>query len=246
MMTFDIAGKTALVTGANRGIGRAFVECLIERGAGKIYAASRDQATFAELSALDASIVEPVLLDVTRTEHVQALSGKLTGLDLLVNNAGIVNMCFSSSSEALKIAQQEMATNYFGPLELTLALLPLLKQSRGCIVNISSIAGISNFPSIGPYSATKAALHSLTQGLRTELRNDSIMVAGVYPGPIDTRMTKDFELEKAPPSQVARRTIDGIHQGKVDIFPDDFSEQMYATFLNSPGELESAFAAMHT
>lgn len=246
MIKFDVEGKVALVTGANRGIGRAFVENLVERGATKVYACARDESSLTELAAINEAIVEPVLLDVTRADHIQALRDKVTTLDLLINNAGIANACLPGSDNAIEIARLEMETNYFAPLNIIIALLPVLKLSKGAIVNLSSIAGISNFPSIGPYSATKAALHSLTQGLRTELHSAGVLVAGVYPGPIDTRMAEEFEMEKAPPSQVANRTFDSIKQGKVDIFPDDFSEQMYAAFLNSPAELEKAFAEMHS
>lgn len=243
MNQFDVKGKTALVTGANRGIGKAFVESLVKHGARKVYACARDASTFASLKAIHEN-VEPVLLDVTRTDHIQALAKKISTLDLLINNAGIIHPCFNGADEAVEIARTEMEANYFGPVNLTLALLPLLKKTRGVIVNISSIAGISNFPSLGPYSATKAALHSFTQGLRAELQRDGIMVVGVYPGPIDTRMTEHFEMEKAPTSQVAERTLDAISKGEVDIFPDSFSEQMHAMFLADPKELEKAFGAM--
>ena len=245
MLKFDVKGKTALVTGANRGIGHAFVQSLVSRGARKVYATARDERYFDELLAISPEVVTPVLLDVTNTQHIQALANDITDLDLLINNAAIINGCFFSADESTQIARMEMETNYFAPLNLVKAFLDQLKQHQGAIINISSIAGISNFPSIGPYSATKAALHSLTQGLRTELRKDDILVAGVYPGPVDTRMAEDFELEKAPPAQVADRTFDSIKQGIVDIFPDDFSEQMYAAFLNNPTELEKAFAEMH-
>jgi len=245
MIKFDVKGKTALVTGANRGIGLAFVESLVNRGAKKVYAATRDERNFDELLFINPEIVMPVLLDVTNTEQIQALSNTTTNLDLLINNAAIINGCFFSAEESTQIARMEMETNYIAPLNLVKAFLDQLKQHQGAIINISSIAGISNFPSLGPYSATKAALHSLTQGLRTELRKDNILVAGVYPGPIDTRMTEGFELEKAPPAQVANRTFDSISQGRVDIFPDDFSEQMYAAFLDNPAELEKAFAELH-
>lgn len=242
MPPFDVKNKTALVTGANRGIGRAFVENLVERGAARVYAAVRDESTFADLSAINPAVVKPVLLDVTRPEHIEAIKDQVPSLDLLVNNAGIVNACFTSADNAADIARLEMETNYFGPVQLTLALLPKLKQSHGAIVNISSIAGISNFPSLGPYSATKAALHSFTQGLRAELAADHILVTGVYPGPTDTRMTENFETEKAPTSQIAERTFDGLARGDTDVFPDNFSQSMYATFLKGPSELEQAFA----
>lgn len=246
MIKFDVKGKTVLVTGANRGIGKAYVEALVKRGASKVYAGVRDASTFSDMTAMQKDIVEPVLLDVTRTDHIQSFSQKVTILDLLINNAGIIDSCFNSSENAVNIARSEMETNFFGPLNLTLALLPALRKSKGAIVNVSSIAGISNFPSIGPYSVTKAALHSFTQGLRTELLQDGILVTGVYPGPIETRMTKDFEMPKAPTSQVAERTFDGLSKGETDIFPDSFSEQMYAAFLNAPKELEKTFAALHS
>lgn len=241
MIQFDIKGKTALVTGANRGIGKAFIEYLAQHGARKVYACVRDVSTFDSLLAINQDVVEPVLLDVTQATQVQALASKLTSLDLLINNAGIVDACLASADNALEVARIEMETNYFAPLNLSLALLPLLKQSKGAIVNISSIAGISNFPSISPYSDSKAAIHSLTLGLRAELSQQGILVAGVYPGPIDTRMTVDFEMDKASPSQVAERTFNGIAKGDVSIFPDDFSEAMYAEFLSHPTELEKIF-----
>lgn len=244
MLKFDVTGKTALVTGANRGIGKAFVESLVQRGARKVYAGVRDPASFAELAAINKKIVEPMQLDVTHSDHILTLASQLPTLDLLVNNAGIANACYSSDITASQIARTEMNTNYFGPLDLILALLPALKKSKGAIVNISSIAGISNFPSLGPYSATKAALHSLTQGLRAELHSHGILVAGVYPGPIDTRMTEHFELEKAPPIQVADHTLDAIRKGLVDIFPDAFAVHMHEVFLQDPKQLEQQFAEM--
>jgi len=246
MPQLEVNNKIALVTGANRGIGRAFVEALVARGAATVYAAVRDENIIAEMSAINPDVVKPVLLDITRPEHIQAISQQIPSLDLLINNAGIVNACFNSADNAVEIAQQEMQTNYFGPVQLTLALLPKLKKNHGAIVNISSIAGISNFPSLGPYSATKAALHSFTQGLRTELAGHDVLVTGVYPGPTDTRMTEGFEMEKAPTRQIAEQTLDGIARGNTDIFPDSFSEAMYATFLGKPSALEQAFADMHS
>ena len=244
MLKFAVTGKTVLVTGANRGIGRAFVESLVKHGARKVYACVRDPVSFAELAAINNKIVEPLRLDVTQNDHILTLTSQLTTLDLLINNAGIANACYSSDAKASAIARTEMETNYFGPLNLILALLPLLKKSHGAIINISSIAGISNFPSLGPYSATKAALHSLTQGLRAELNAQGILVAGVYPGPIDTRMTENFEMEKAPASQVAEATLNAISEGIVDIYPDNFSMQMHALFLKNPKALEQQFADM--
>lgn len=246
MSKINLANKSALVTGANRGIGEAYVRYLMENSIAKVYAAARDLNNLQGLQQEFGDKLVPVLLDVTNADHIKALKGKISSLDILINNAGVANACFSCSENALEIARLEMETNYFGPLQITLEMLPLLKKSADAvIINISSIAGISNFPAIGPYSATKAAMHSYTQGLRTELAFDGIQVLGVYPGPIDTRMAADFEMEKAPPSQVAVKTFEALEKDKVDVLPDDFSEQMYNAFLQHPHELEKMFAEMH-
>ncbi|HHJ35374.1 MAG TPA: SDR family NAD(P)-dependent oxidoreductase [Gammaproteobacteria bacterium] len=245
MGTLNVKDKIALVTGANRGIGEAFVKVLLEQGARKIYAAARDLDNLKPVIALAPDIIEPVLLDVTDTGHIQALPEKISALDILVNNAGIANACNSTSDNAVEISRLEMETNLFGPMQITLALLPQLKRSsEAAIINLSSIAGISNFPALGPYSATKAAMHSYTQGLRAELADTNIQVVGVYPGPIDTRMAEGFEMEKAKPEQVAIRTFIALGEGTNDVLPDDFAEQMYNVFLEHPHNLENAFSQM--
>lgn len=245
MNYFNVKDKVALVTGSNRGIGEAFVKVLVKSGAKKVYAAARNLDSLKPLIAQYPNIIEGVLLDVTNAEHVATLSQKVGQLDILINNAGIANACPSTAENALEMARLEMETNFFGPVQVTLALLPLLKQSKqAAIVNISSIAGISNFPALGTYSASKAAVHSFTQGLRAELMSDAIQVVGVYPGPIDTRMAEGMEMDKPQPEQVARRTFEALSEGKVDVLPDDFSEQMYEAYLQHPHQLEKAFAEM--
>lgn len=242
---FTIKDKVALVTGANRGIGEAYVQYLLNAGVKTIYAAARDLENLKPLVATNPDVIKPILLDVTNTTHIKNLTDQISSLDILINNAGVANACLSTADNALEIARTEMETNYFGPLQITLALLPLLKQSEDAlIINVSSIAGISSFPSLGPYSSSKAAVHSLTQGLRAELSSDKFHVLGVYPGPIDTRMAEGMEMEKPKPSQVAERTFKSLNNGNVDVLPDDFSEQMYAAFLNHPHELEKAFSQM--
>lgn len=245
MNNFDMKGKVVLVTGSNRGIGEGYVRTLVKAGASKVYAAARDVNNLKSLLAEYPDIVEPVLLDVTQSEHIQALKEKIVSLDVLINNAGIINARSFTSEDALEIARTEMETNFFAPLQLTQALLPVLKQSKqAAIINVSSIAGISNFPVIGPYSATKAAMHSYTQGLRADLAEESITVIGVYPGPIDTRMAEGWEMDKPKPEQVAEKTLEALAEGKIDVLPDDFSKQMYETFLDHPHELEKVFAQM--
>ncbi len=243
MKKFEIKDKIVLVTGANRGIGEAYVLELLNAGAKKIYAAARDTSNLHTLVENTPAIIEPILLDVTNPLHINALVEKIDALDILINNAGIINTTDFISDNTLEIARMEMETNYFAPLQLILALLPLLKQSKqAAIINLSSIAGISNFPLIAPYSATKAAMHSLTQGLRANLADQDITVVGVYPGPIETRMTDGWEAEKAKPLQVAQKTFEALLAGNNDVFPDEFSQQMYTSFLEHPKLLEKTFA----
>jgi len=242
MAKFDLNGKIALVTGANRGIGAAFVRYLAESGASKIYAAVRDLDNAKPLVSEFPDSVELILLDVTNAEHIAKLKLAIASLDIIINNAGIANLCNSTSDNTLAIARHEMETHYFGPIQINNVLLPLLKKSKqAAIINISSIAGISCFPSLAPYSATKAALHSYTQGLRADLSSDAIQVVGVYPGPTDTRLAPG-EMDKATPEQVVAASFAALSNDEVDVFPDDFSKQMYATFLEHPNQLEKIFA----
>lgn len=244
-MSYTIEGKTVLVTGANRGIGEAFVKALVAQGAKRIYAAGRNLENLAPLVNFAPEVIVPVQLDVTNANDIANTAKLIDELDILINNAGIATGSTFSGEASLSIAVNEMATNYFGPINLTHALLPVLHKSSGAaVINISSIAGISNFPVLGPYSASKAAVHSFTQGLRAELRKANIAVVGVYPGPVDTDMTKDFESDKAAPADVAATILAGLENGVEDVFPDAFSQQMYQVFTANPKQLEQQFAAV--
>ena len=243
-MKNSIKDKTFLVTGANRGLGQAIVEALLNRGAGRIYATARKVESLVNIQALAPSLISPVQLDVTNVRDIHNVAKLVKSLDVLINNAGIAALSTFSDESSLKIAAEEMATNYFGPLNVTHALLPALRQSKcGIIININSIAGISNFPPLGPYSASKAALHSMTQGLRAELRSSGIFVQGVYPGPMDTDMADDLDAIKASPEEVANLILEGLEQGHEEIFPDHFSQSMYKLFLKNPKALEQQFEA---
>jgi NAD(P)-dependent dehydrogenase (short-subunit alcohol dehydrogenase family) len=244
-MSYRIQGKTALVTGANRGIGEALVKDLIAQGAKRIYAAGRSLENLAPLVSLAPNVIVPVQLDVTNASDIANVAKLIGELDILVNNAGIATGATFSGEASLSIAVDEMATNYFGPINLTHALLAVLhKSSSAAVINISSIAGISNFPILGPYSASKAAVHSFTQGLRAEVRKANIAVIGVYPGPVDTRMTEGFEMDKATPADVAKVILAGLENGVEDVFPDAFSQEMYRVFTANPKQLEQQFGAM--
>jgi NAD(P)-dependent dehydrogenase (short-subunit alcohol dehydrogenase family) len=247
MDTFNLEGKVALVTGTNRGIGEAFVDTLVERGAKTVYAGIRDAQNLEHFADRYQDVVTPVHLDVTNSDHIATLAAKLSELDILVNNAGVIHGATTVSADnALSTTQEEMAVNLYGPMQLTMAMLPLLRQSKqAAIINLCSIASLSSFSTIGPYSVTKAAMHSYTQGLRNDLHGTTIQVVGVYPGPTDTRMASDFQMTKASTRQIAEHAFAALNEGQTDVFPDDFSSNMYQLFLKHPEELEKAFGEMN-
>ena len=234
-----IAGKTALVTGANRGIGRAFVEELLDAGAAKVYAAARDPETLADLVATGAGRIGPVALAVTRPEMIEAAAADHTDVSLLINNAGMA--AFEGIIDAANgdPARDEMEVNYFGTFNMIRAFAPVLAANGGgAIVNLSSIAAYVNFPALGSYSASKAAVHSLTQGVRAELAAQGTLVAGVYPGPVDTDMATGIAMDKTSPNAVARTILAGVEAGEEDIYPDPVSAEMRAGLLADPKAVE--------
>jgi short-subunit dehydrogenase len=246
-MTIEWKDKIALVTGANRGIGLALVKSLIRNGTQAIYMAGRDIDHLQELTSElknTQTMLHPIQLDVTCETDIRDLKGRIRQLDILINNAGIATASGFLNLTADETALREMATNYFGPVNLTRALLPVLTQSpQGAIVNVSSIAGLANMPLLGPYSASKAALHSFTQSLRAELAKTQLLVQGVYPGPVDTRMTEGFDLPKATPDEVAQRILNAIDACQEDVFPDAMSENWHQVYRSNPKQLEKDFAA---
>jgi NAD(P)-dependent dehydrogenase (short-subunit alcohol dehydrogenase family) len=248
-MAIQIAGTTALVTGANRGIGRALVEALLERGAAKVYATARRPGALADLTARFGDRVVPLRLDVTRPSEVRAVAAQADDVRLLINNAGIVAKFGGELTDTDWIAagRDEFEVNVLGALSLTQAFTPVLAGRPGAaVVNISSVAGLVAFPSVASYSVSKAALHSLTQATRALLAPQGIHVAGVYPGPIDTDMAKPFQVAKTSPEAAAHAILDGLEAGQEEIFPDPTAQQVGELFLRDPKGLEQQFAAAGT
>jgi NAD(P)-dependent dehydrogenase (short-subunit alcohol dehydrogenase family) len=212
-----IAKKTVLVTGANRGIGRALVDEAVRRGASRVYAGTRHA-----LTEMDGRVT-PVTLDVTDVAQIHAAVEKVESLDILINNAGVALVDDLSDRTAI---EQHLAVNLFGTYEVTRAFLPLLCRSRGAIVNNVSIMALAPFPVTPAYAISKAASFNLTQSLRALLAGKGVSVYAVLTGPTDTDMTRGFDIPKALPESVARRIFDGVEHGEEDIFPDPMSESM--------------------
>ncbi|WNO10691.1 SDR family NAD(P)-dependent oxidoreductase [Teredinibacter sp. KSP-S5-2] len=243
MSTLVFENKKVLVTGASRGLGLGFVKALAQRGVQTIYAGCRTQEGIEEIKALGLESVTPLLLDVTNSAHIENLKADIQELDVLINNAGIASACGFTSEEVLETARAEMEVHYFGSLALTKAFLPLIQASgNGGIINISSIAALSNFKAMGTYSASKAALHFMTQGLRAELQESNVFVQGVYPGPFDTRLAAGFDGPKKSPETIANIVLDSCADGITEVYPDDFSQGMYQTFIESPQKLAEVFS----
>ena len=240
----NLEGKVALISGANRGIGKAFAEEFLKNGAKKVYAGARNIESLSGLKEKYGGRLVPVEIDVTNQATLNRIAEQINDVDVLVNNAGVLAPGSFLSNEAVESLNQHFEVNVAGLIRLTNAVIDKLKKRESAaIVNVASIAGLANMPVIGPYSASKAVVHSITQGMRGELANENILVAGVYPGPIDTDMAKGFEMDKDSPENVAKNVVKGLAEGAEDIFPDSMSQQMGGLYENQPKELERQFAA---
>ena len=238
----EISNTTVLVTGANRGLGLALVEKLLDSGVARVYASYRSEKSRSVLQEFGERVV-PVHLDLDDPTTIEHLSGQVPSLNILVNNAGTFTGTDLLEDTETQL-RNDLETNVFGTLAVTKAMIPALrKEDSAAIVNVASIAALAAMPSYGGYSISKAAVHSMTQSFRGKLKADGIAVHGVYPGPMATRMTEGLGMETTPAPVAAEKILDGIRHGDEEIFPDATSEQVGALFFRSPKELERNFTA---
>jgi len=229
-----IADKTVLVTGANRGIGQALVEEALSRGAKRVYAGTRRPLAHSD------GRVTPLILDVTNAAHINGAVERVESLDVLINNAGIALYDDLSNLDAIG---QHLAVNLFGMLNVTRAFLPLLKRSKGAIINNLSLVALAALPVIPAYSISKAAAFNMTQSLRALLSGQGVTVHAVVLGPIDTDMNRGFDIPKASPESAAQGIFDGLEKGEDDIFPDPASQSIAASWRTGAAKaLERQFA----
>ena len=232
----NIAHKTVFITGANRGIGRALVNEALRRGAKRVYAGTRSALQNAD------NRVTPVTLDVTSVSQIQRAVGEVVGpLDVLINNAGVA---IYDDLSNLDVIEQHLAVNFLGLLKVTHAFLPLLRRSKGAIVNNLSLAALAALPVIPAYSISKAAAFNMTQSLRALLANQGVKVHAVVLGPVDTDMNRGFDIPKASPESAARGIFDGLEKGEEEIFPDSASQSIAEGWRTGAAKaLERQFAA---
>lgn len=241
LLHFD--GANILVTGGSRGLGLAFVKALSVRDINQVYAGCRTDEGCDFVKSFNLPNVTPILLDITNDTDIHNISIIISKLDIVINNAGIASACHYTSKEALSTSKAEMAVHYFGTMSIIQQVMSLLKASQKAgIINISSIAGLSNYKAMGTYSASKSALHFLTQGLRAELSEDNVFVQGVYPGPFDTRLAAGYDGPKQAAETLAEFILNAYNDRQHEVFPDDFSNSMHQIFLESPKKLENIFS----
>jgi NAD(P)-dependent dehydrogenase (short-subunit alcohol dehydrogenase family) len=240
-----IQGSVAFVTGANRGIGKAYVEALLQAGAHRVYAAARTIEALDAVVAIAPDRITPIALDVTNSDQVNAVAQTAQDVTVLVNNAGVLGTGGFFMEKSIETAQWEMNTNYFGTLAMVRAFAPILQRNGGgAIVNLLSMVSVVNAPVFGSYSASKAALYSLTQGIRAELAQQGTQVIGIFPGPVDTAMAEGVPLEKVAPIAVANASLQAIEQGIEDVYPDAMSQNVFANLQVPLKAVEKQFAGM--
>lgn len=213
----NITGKTILITGTNRGLGKALVEEALRRGAKRVYAGARVPIEQADTR------VTPLTLDITNAAQIEAAVEKIPSVDILINNASIA---LSDDVSDRRAIEQHLAVVFFGTYDMTQAFLPLLTRARGAIVNVLSLAALAALPVVPPYSIAKSAAFNLTQSLRALLAGQGVSVHAVLPGPIDTEMSRSLDIPKASPESAARAIFDGVERGEEEIFPDPMSESL--------------------
>jgi NAD(P)-dependent dehydrogenase (short-subunit alcohol dehydrogenase family) len=229
----------ALVTGANRGIGRAIVEELVATGARHVYAASRTSLDYEP-----GEQVTEVRLDVTNPSMIEEAAARCTDVNVVINNAGVLLGQSLLGAPNHYAAEAEMRVNYFGTLQMCRAFAPVLAHNGGgAIVNVLSILSRVNLPTVGSYSASKAAALSLTQGIRGELAGQGTMVIGVLPAFVDTTMASRVTMPKLPPKAVAEAIVAALRDGIEDVYPGDAAA--VAAALEKDGKaVERQFARM--
>lgn len=218
-----------LVTGANRGLGKAFAEYALTLGAKKVYGAARNPDGVAIPGVI------PVQMDVTSPDEVKIAAKRCNDVTLLINNAGIADSRPLLDAEAEIAMQAELAVNLFGPLRVTQAFAPVLKANGGGgIINVLSVASWINTPFLSTYGVSKAAAWSLTNGLRHALAEQQTQVLALHVGFIDTDLTRDLDVPKTAPGEVVATTYAALEADAREVLADEMSRRVHQSLSDSP------------
>jgi short-subunit dehydrogenase len=237
-----VQGSKVLLTGANGGIGRAFVEELLGRGVDKLYCGVR---------SLDGSNlpndprVVAIELDVTDAASIAAAAVQAADVDLLINNAGTAAYSGALTAANIDAARQEMEVNYFGPLQVTRAFknTPVFSAS-GAIINVVSFLGLVTLPLAGTYSASKSAALALTRTMRAELKEKGTRVIAILPVQTDTKLGATLPDPKVQPGEVASEALDALESGLDEVFPGAPSKGAATAFKADPAAVQASLSEM--
>lgn len=238
-----IKGRTVLVTGANRGIGKAIVENFLQEGAKKIYIASRDVKTLNTLQTQYRDQVIPLHIDLNKPETIATAAAIATDVDVVVNNAGMLNVESPLSASAIDAFKEEMEVNVYGLMRVAQAFSPVLKANGGgTLIQLNSVASIKSFADFSTYSASKAAAYSITQALRDTLQEQGTQVISVHPGPIATDMaaTAGFTEIAEPAVLIPQGILAAMTNNDFHVFPDTLAKQVGEVYENFASNIVEA------
>ena len=235
-MRYDIENKVALVTGANRGIGKAVVKSFLKHGASKVYAGVRSLEKAEPLVSEFGDKVIPIAIDYSDPATISAAAETAGDTQVVVSNAGILETVSPLDDEVFETFEKELEVNVYGLLRMARAFAPVLhKNGGGAFVQLNSVASLNSFPAFATYCASKAAAYSFTISLKTLFTQQGTHVLSVHPGPIDTDMAAKggFKDESDPVEVVSEGIVASLKAGEFHLFPDrmakDF-EKAYASF----------------
>lgn len=232
-MNYDIRGKTALVTGANRGIGKVIVESFLNNGAAKVYAAVRTLGSASPLVQQYGDRIAPVQIDLHEPETIAAAAKTAKDVQVVVNNAGVLRVSTPMADDAIESLDFEMKINVYGLIRMAQSFAPVLKENGGgAFVQLNSISSMKSFSNFATYSASKAAAYSITQALRELLGQQGTAVLSVHPGPIATEMSDAAGLAEIaePSSIVAEGIVAALKAGDFHLFPDSMAKQIWGAY----------------
>ena len=236
----DLHGAVVLITGAGGAIGQASTKAFVDAGAAKVYAATRVDG--AEVGLADERVV-PIHLDVTDQASIDAAAARCTDVTVVVNNAGVNHNAPVIGAGDAEWARHEIEVNYLGNLAVSRAFAPILgANGGGAIVNVLSILSRINHPGMATYCASKAALHSVTQAFRAQLRGQGTFVCAFMPGAVDTRLTAHLPIPKMTTEETAAAMIDAIHNDVEDAYPGDMAGGVSAGLAADHKSVEAQFA----
>jgi NAD(P)-dependent dehydrogenase (short-subunit alcohol dehydrogenase family) len=236
----DLNGAIVLITGAGGAIGQASTKAFVDAGAAKVYAATRVDG--AEVGLADERVV-PIHLDVTDRASIDAAAARCADVTVLVNNAGVNHNAPVIGASDDEWARHEIEVNYLGNLAVSRAFAPILgANGGGAMVNVLSILSRINHPGMATYCASKAALHSVTQAFRAQLRGQGTFVCAFMPGAVDTRLTAHLPIPKMTTEETAAAMIDAIRNDVEDAYPGDMAGGVSAGLAADHKSVEAQFA----